>query len=81
MDSTHPELSGVVLSLVDPNGREQAGVLSRLDALNLGLKADLVVLSGDYFDPDAVSDEELKSLRSELTIVGGEVVFGERDSL
>jgi CHAT domain-containing protein/tetratricopeptide (TPR) repeat protein len=46
VDSANPELSGMVLSLVDVQGREQPGVVSALDVLNLGLRADLVVLSG-----------------------------------
>ncbi len=46
VDSTHPELSGIILSLVDAHGREQSGVLSGIDVLNLRLRADVVVLSG-----------------------------------
>ncbi len=42
----HPELSGVVLSLVDNKGREQNGFLRLYDVYNLKLGADLVVLSG-----------------------------------
>src|SRR4029450_6026842 len=41
-----PELSGVVLSLVDNLGREQNGFLRLYDVYNLKLGADLVVLSG-----------------------------------
>jgi hypothetical protein len=49
-----------------------------LGTLEPGKYADLAVLSADYFDSDAVSDEELKGLRSVLTVVGGEIVFRER---
>jgi predicted amidohydrolase YtcJ len=48
-----------------------------LGTLEPGKYADLAVLSADYFDPDAVADEEIKLIRSVLTLVGGEVVFGE----
>ncbi|HEY2944385.1 MAG TPA: CHAT domain-containing tetratricopeptide repeat protein [Vicinamibacteria bacterium] len=45
-DSAHPELSGIVLSLVDRNGREQGGFLPASQVSNLKLPAELVVLSG-----------------------------------
>ncbi len=45
-NSTHPELSGLVLSLVGRDGRAQEGFLSATEAFNLRLGADLVVLSG-----------------------------------
>jgi CHAT domain-containing protein len=45
LNSQHPELSGVVLSLVDPAGRVQDGFLRLHDIYNLELNADLVVLS------------------------------------
>jgi CHAT domain-containing protein len=41
----HPELSGIVLSQVDEQGRTRDGVLHALDIYNLNLPADLVVLS------------------------------------
>jgi CHAT domain-containing protein len=44
-DSEHPELSGVVLSLVDKSGRGQDGFLGLNDIYNLRLNARLVVLS------------------------------------
>ena len=44
-DSEHPELSGVVLSLVDKDGRGQDGFLRLNDIYNLRLNARLVVLS------------------------------------
>jgi CHAT domain-containing protein len=46
LNSFHPELSGIVLSMVDDQGREQDGFLSTADVFNLSLAADLVVLSG-----------------------------------
>jgi CHAT domain-containing protein len=45
LNSRHPELSGVVLSLVDENGQPQDGFLRLNDLYNLKLNADLVVLS------------------------------------
>jgi len=45
LNSDYPELSGIVLSLVDHKGREQAGFLDLSEIYNLKLAADLVVLS------------------------------------
>jgi CHAT domain-containing protein len=45
MNNEHPELSGLVLSLVDEQGRPQDGFLRLHDIYNLNLPADLVVLS------------------------------------
>jgi CHAT domain-containing protein len=45
VDYEHPELSGLVLSLVDENGKAQDGFLRLHDIYNLKLNADLVVLS------------------------------------
>ena len=45
LNSEHPELSGLVLSLVDQQGRPQDGFLQLQDIYNLNLPADLVVLS------------------------------------
>lgn len=45
LNSQHPELSGIILSLVDEKGREQAGFLELNEIYNLKLAADLVVLS------------------------------------
>ncbi len=44
--SEYPELSGIVLSLVDESGRPQEGFLRLPDLQALSLSADLVVLSG-----------------------------------
>jgi CHAT domain-containing protein len=46
LNSQHPELSGVVLSLVDERGRPEDGFLRMHEIFNLKLNADLVVLSG-----------------------------------
>ncbi|KAI1751999.1 amidohydrolase family-domain-containing protein [Xylaria castorea] len=43
-----------------------------LGSLEVGRLGDVVVLNKDYF---AVSDEELKELRSILTVVGGSIVY------
>ena len=45
LNSEHPELSGLVLSLVDRDGRAQDGFLRLSDIYNLRLAADVVVLS------------------------------------
>jgi CHAT domain-containing protein len=45
INNLHPGLSGVVLSLVDEQGRPQNGFLRLYDIYNLKLGADLVVLS------------------------------------
>jgi CHAT domain-containing protein len=44
-DSEHPNLSGLVLSLVDEQGRPQDGFLGANEIYNLQLPAELVVLS------------------------------------
>jgi len=45
LDSQHPDLSGLVLSLVDEKGAAQNGFLRMQEIYNLRLPADLVVLS------------------------------------
>lgn len=45
INNEHPELSGVVLSLVDEKGQPQNGFLRLYDLYNLKLSADLVVVS------------------------------------
>jgi tetratricopeptide (TPR) repeat protein len=45
INRTHPELSGIVLSLLDKEGRPQDGFLRGHELYNLKLPADLVVLS------------------------------------
>src|SRR5262245_62298354 len=46
MNSQHPGLSAIVLSLVNQKGEPQQGFLRLNEVYNLNLKADLVVLSG-----------------------------------
>ena len=45
VNSQHPELSGIVLSLVNERGQEEDGFLQLHDIYSLKLDADLVVLS------------------------------------
>lgn len=45
LNNQHPELSGIVLSLVDEQGQPQDGFLRLYEIYNLKLSADLVVLS------------------------------------
>lgn len=46
LNTTHPGLSGLILSLVDRRGNDQNGFLTTNEIFNLNLPADLVVLSG-----------------------------------
>lgn len=46
IDSIHPRLSGIALSLIDPRGKPVDGYLRLMDIFNLELNAELVVLSG-----------------------------------
>jgi CHAT domain-containing protein len=46
LDSMHPELSGIALSMLDRQGRTQEGFLRSHEVFNLRLGAELVVLSG-----------------------------------
>ena len=46
LNSRHPELSGLVLSLVDEKGRERDGFLRAHEIYDLKLPAELIVLSG-----------------------------------
>lgn len=45
LDNNHPELSGLVFSLIDRNGKAQNGFVEMQDIYNLNLPVDLVVLS------------------------------------
>lgn len=45
VDNQHPELSGIVLSMVDKTGRSQNGFLSSHEIFDLKLPAELIVLS------------------------------------
>ncbi|TMH42304.1 MAG: hypothetical protein E6H54_14350 [Betaproteobacteria bacterium] len=51
----------------------------KLGTIEEGKLGDLVVLSADYFDSRAVSNESIKDLRSVLTVVGGKVVYEDLD--
>src|SRR5262249_25069815 len=46
LNNKHPELSGLVLSLVNKEGKPQNGFLKLQDIYDLKLPVDLVVLSG-----------------------------------
>jgi predicted amidohydrolase YtcJ len=46
-----------------------------LGSIEVGKKADLSVLSADYFSPAAVPDEKIKDVHSKLTMVNGTVVW------
>jgi predicted amidohydrolase YtcJ len=52
-----------------------------LGTIEVGKYADLVVLSGDYFDPRATPDEKIRNIRSVLTIVDGRIVHGAVEDL
>jgi len=52
-----------------------------IGSLEPGKLADLVVLDRNYFDPAKVSDEQLKTLHSVLTLVGGKIVYGDQSKL
>src|SRR5689334_8182414 len=56
LDNEHPELSSIVLSLVDRAGRPQNGFLRLYDIYNLRLGSDLVVVSACQTAPG----EEIK---------------------
>lgn len=45
LDSEHPELSGIVLSMTNPNGARTNGLMSLPDIYSLDLSAELAVLS------------------------------------
>ncbi|WP_343524348.1 amidohydrolase [Pedobacter sp.] len=44
--------------------------------IQVGMLADLAVLNRDYFE---VSDEEIKGIESDLTVVGGKIVYAKGD--
>jgi CHAT domain-containing protein/Tfp pilus assembly protein PilF len=46
INAAHPDLSGIVLSLIDQRGQDQNGFLRLHEIYNLKLPADLVVLGG-----------------------------------
>jgi len=47
----------------------------KLGTIESGKLGDVVVLSGDYFDPKKVSDDGIRQLQSVLTVVGGRAVY------
>jgi predicted amidohydrolase YtcJ len=49
----------------------------KLGSIEPGKLADLVVLSGDYFDAKKVPDSDIRKLHAVLTVVGGKVVWRE----
>jgi predicted amidohydrolase YtcJ len=51
---------------------------NQLGSIETGKLGDLVVLNDDYFDPQKVSDEGIKQIKSVLTVVGGRVVYEEQ---
>lgn len=48
---------------------------NQLGSIEPGKLGDLVVLSADYFDPQKVPDEEIRNLKSMLTVVDGKIVY------
>jgi predicted amidohydrolase YtcJ len=46
-----------------------------LGTIEVGKKADLTVLSADYFNPATVSDEAIKNIESKFTMVNGSIVW------
>ena len=52
-----------------------------LGTIEPGKYADLAVLTDDYFDARAVSDDDIKGIKSLLTLVGGQIVYGAPDGL
>ncbi|MDE3109712.1 MAG: amidohydrolase family protein [Acidobacteriota bacterium] len=50
---------------------------NELGSIETGKLGDLIVLSGDYFDPQKVSNEGIKQIHSLLTLVGGRVVYND----
>jgi predicted amidohydrolase YtcJ len=52
-----------------------------LGTIEVGKYADLVVLSSDYFDARATPDEEIKKVRSVLTVIDGRIVHGDASGL
>ena len=47
----------------------------QLGSIEPGKLGDVVVLSADYFDTTKVADEDIRELKSVLTVVGGKVVY------
>ncbi len=49
----------------------------KLGSLEVGKFADIAVLSEDFFDQNKVSDQDIRNLKSVLTIVGGKIIHNE----
>ena len=49
----------------------------KLGSIEPGKLGDVAVLSGDYFDPAKVPDDDIRRLKSVLTVLGGKVVHNE----
>jgi predicted amidohydrolase YtcJ len=47
----------------------------KLGSIEKGKLGDLAVLSADYTDPARVSDEDIRRIKSVLTVVGGKIVY------
>jgi len=52
-----------------------------LGSIEVGKFGDLVGLSGNVFDENAISDDQIKRIRSVLTTVGGKIVHGDANAL
>ena len=52
-----------------------------LGGIGVGRFADLAVLDAHFFDEHVVPDDAIRSMRSVLTVVNGEIVFGEPSEL
>jgi predicted amidohydrolase YtcJ len=86
---TGKDCTGALINLGEQVTREQALRMytadngwffheeDELGSMETGKFGDLVVLSDDYFDRKAVSDEGIKQLHSALTVVGGRIVYSE----
>ena len=84
---TGKDCTGVLINTGEQVTREQALRMytadngwffhedNELGSVEMGKLGDLVVLSDDYFDPNRVTDEGIKQLKSVLTVVGGRVVY------
>ncbi len=77
VDDEHPQLSGLVLSLVDQDGDAQDGFLGLEDIYNLDIPADLVVLSAcDTALGERVEGEGMIGLTRGFMYAGASGVLG-----
>jgi CHAT domain-containing protein len=82
LDDVNHELSGIVLSLYDRNGKSQDGFLYLYEIYNLNLPAELVVLSGDKTSLGKdVKGEGLISLTRGFLSAGAKQVVGSLSSV